>query len=71
MQPRKVFVTNYKARNIYKVTDGSGQEFWLAEPSWNGPIVLMSTKVADSQEMLYKDIDAEALFTKLHPIKVR
>ena len=71
MQPRKEFVTNYRARNIYKVVDGTGNVLYIAEPAWNGPIVMMSTKTADTLECLYKRIDEESLFTKLHPIKVR
>ena len=71
MQPKKTFVTNYKARNIYKVIDGIGNILYIAEPSINGPFVTMSTKVNSTLEALQKDIDQEVIFQKLNHMNVR
>lgn len=69
MQPKKTFVTNYKARNIYKVVDGAGKIFWIAE-SQNPTYINIVTRTADTQEELYREIEKDILFVKLHPVRV-
>ena len=65
----KQFVITYKYRNIYKVTDGVGMTYFIAEPISTAYTTIV-TKTADTIELLYKEIEKDILFTKLHPVKI-